>query len=93
MAVERSPALHVAIKPVFYRLSRPNKSHLDGVSLRGRRTPKLIEKSLRVRPQTQNYRISTSNAPRPARESLADRREPIDPGEGGGALRRLVHVV
>ncbi|KAL1684681.1 hypothetical protein GGG16DRAFT_106824 [Schizophyllum commune] len=65
----------------------------DGVSLRGRRAPKLIDKGLRVRPQTQNYRISTSNAPRPARESLADRRESICTGEGGGAERHLVDSV
>ncbi|KAL1657529.1 hypothetical protein GGF50DRAFT_121816 [Schizophyllum commune] len=55
--------------------------------------PKLVDTTPRVRVQTQNYRISTSNAPRPARESLAERREPINMGKGGGAPRRLVHFL
>ncbi|KAL1657758.1 hypothetical protein GGF50DRAFT_121515 [Schizophyllum commune] len=70
----------------------------SGARSRGRRGAppralKLIGKTPRVRVQTQKYRILTPNAPRPARESLAERREPINTGEGGGAERRLVHFV
>ncbi|KAL1657925.1 hypothetical protein GGF50DRAFT_121345 [Schizophyllum commune] len=73
IVVASTPALHVATRPVFRQHSRPKNAHLDG-ERRGAppHAPKLVDKVPRVRVQTQNYRILTPNAPRSAREFLAE---------------------